>query len=136
MKQPEDVRAFKTDLGSYNFKLKKIRELNEKIENIYDRLGGVRGVDPSREPIHSPPNKDLEYAMRDQITACERKLARLRDQTDEVKQILDRMETSIRMAVIAVYADRKTISAVSMDMNLSETGLRKRMNKAIEKALD
>lgn len=135
MRQPEQVRAFKSDLSTYLHKVDQARKLKEIIEDCYYQLGGVKGVDPSKEPIHSPPNKDIEYAIRDKITRLDQKLARVCAQIDEIREILNNIEKPLRTAVFDVYARGKTIRSVAIPMHLSETGLRKRMNKAIEKAL-
>jgi DNA-directed RNA polymerase specialized sigma24 family protein len=132
--QDESIAAFKMDLRSYAFKKKEIKRIEDKIQECYDRLGGVRGVDPSREPIHATPNKDVEYAIRDQIEACEAKLRLLCDQTRYIEQTLEKMETTLKTAVIAVYVSRHSIRSVAGKMYISESGLRKRMNKEIKKA--
>lgn len=135
MHQPEEVKAFKHDLATYPLKRRKADEYREKIEDLYGRLGGVRAIDVSKVPTHTPPNKDVEYAIRDQISECERKLSLLEAQVDSVREVLDRIETPLRTAVIDVYARGRTIRSVADKMFISETGLRKRMNRAIEKAL-
>ena len=67
MQRPE-VRAFKNELRNYTYYCSRIASLEESIEFMYDRLGGVRGVDPSKEPLHSAPSKEYEYMLRDKIT--------------------------------------------------------------------
>ena len=135
MRQSEEVRAFKTDLASYNVKKREIARLEEQIENCYEQLGGVRGIDPSKEPTHAMPNKDVEYAIRDKIERIRTKKDRLCDQINYLDEILDKIETALKTAVIEVYANGRKIRSLAAEMYLSETGLRKRMNKAIEKAL-
>lgn len=136
MKQPVEVRAFKNDLANYHVKITQIKKIETRIEDLYYQLGGVRGIDPSKEPIHSPPNKDLEYALRDKITVCEAKLSLVKAEIDDIRQTLDKMERPLRKAVFEVYANGNQIRAVASKMFLSESGLRKRMNKEIEKALN
>lgn len=135
MKQPDAVLNFKRELSCYEYKLKQIKNYEIRIEEIYDRLGGVRAIDPSKEPIHSPPDKDLEYALRNQISKYETRKDILTLQIREIDEILARIEKPLCSAVISVYAKGNTIALESTKLNLSETGLRKRMNKAIEKAL-
>ena len=134
--QDESVMAFKMDLRSYTFKKSEIKRIKDRIQGCYDRLGGVRGVDPSREPIHVLPDKDVEYAIRDQIEALGAKLRLLCDQTEYIEQTLSKMEKPLRMAIIAVYVSKESIRSVAGKMFISESGLRKRMNKAIKKALE
>jgi len=134
--QTEEVRAFKYDLRAYKAKLNQIQDLENKIEECYYALGGVRGVDPSKEPMHSPPNIEYEYTVRNRIEELERKIKQLRVQTEEVERILNRMETSLKTAIISVYVDGHTIASVARKMYLSHNGLLRRMNREIKKALD
>lgn len=134
--QSESVRAFKNELRNYSYYLSRAATLSASIDFLYDRLGGVRGVDPSKEPIHSPPNKEMEYQLREQIEALTQKKEAVAAKIKSIEQILARMETSLREAVIEVYVYNYKCVAVADRMYLSSTGLQKRMNKAIEKALN
>jgi len=134
--QPKEVKAFKNRLRYYSYLAQEIKSLEEEIEELYERLGGVRGVDPSKEPLHTVPNKELEYKIRDIISKLDRDLSRKKGEKEEIDRILGKMETSLRTAVISVYVDGKTIASVASKMYLSHTGLMKRMNMEIKKALD
>ena len=133
--QTAEVRAFKNELRNYNYYLHRIATLDESIEFIYDRLGGVRGIDPSKEPLHSPPDKDLEYKLRDDISRLEANKKLLENKIAYIEQILEKMETSLREAVIKVYAQGKPISVVCNDLYVSPSGLAKKINNEIKKAL-
>jgi DNA-directed RNA polymerase specialized sigma24 family protein len=135
MKQPEKVRVFKNELRNYNYYLQEIATLDESIEEIYYKLGGVRGIDPSKEPLHSPPDKDLEYKLRDRIEILEAKKRLPEAKIREIDRILDRMETSLRRAVMAVYCEGKTIRYVAYQNNMSSSGMDLRITNAIKKAL-
>lgn len=133
--QPEEVRAFKNELRNYNYYLYKIITLGKSIEFLYDRLGGVHGVDPSKEPIHAMPNKDLEWKIRDDITRLEAKKSTTENKLREIDDVLHKIEEPIRTAIISVYISGKQISNVAGELYLSSSGLAKRINKAIKKAL-
>lgn len=134
--QDNSVKSFKYDLRTYREKIKQIGKLHNAIEECYYILGGVKGVDPSKEPIHSPPNIDAEHAIRERIEVLRAKLKRLRAQTDEIEYTMARIEKPLSDAIIAVYVDGRTLLSVSRDMYISTNGLLKRMNKAIKKALE
>lgn len=134
--QKDNVRAFKNELRNYRYYVDEVNRIGESIEEIYDRLGGVRGIDPSKEPLHTMPDKDMEYMLRDKITSLEAKKHRLEGEIKRIDKILDKMDSSLRNAVKVVFIDGNTIWSVSYKMNLSPTGLKKRMNRAIEKALE
>lgn len=133
--QTDDVRAFKNELRNYNYYLSRIVTLANSIEFVFERLGGVRGIDPSKEPIHAMPDPDLEWKLRDQIEIYEAEKRRYEAKAGEIDQILNKMETSVREAVIEVYANGKTVMKVADKMYLSPSGLKRRIDKAIKKAL-
>lgn len=132
----DKIRAFKNELRNYNYYLSQLVSLTNSIEYCFDRLGGVRGIDPSKEPIHSPPNKELEYKIRSDIERYEQLKTLTQAKIDYVDEILARMEIDVRMAIKSVYVEGNHIVKTSEKLFISPTGLHKRMNKAIEKALD
>ena len=134
MQKPE-VRAFKNELRNYTYYCSRIASLEESIEFMYDKLGGVRGIDPSKEPLHTQPSKEFEYMVRDKITDLEKNKALYEAKRDYIDLILGKMETSVREAVIDVYVRMEKCIKVADQHFLSSTGLQKRMNRAIEVAL-
>ena len=134
MQKPE-VRAFKNELRNYTYYCSRIASLEESIEFMYDKLGGVRGIDPSKEPLHTQPSMEFEYMVRDKITDLEKNKALYEAKRDYIDQILGKMETSVREAVISVYVRMEKCIKVADQHFLSSTGLQKRMNRAIEVAL-
>lgn len=136
MAQSEKVRAFKNELRNYSYYIRRLIFLDEKIESCYEILGGVRGIDFTKEPIHSPPNKELEYKIRDDIERYRRLKERTEDKVKYCDEILAKMETDIRWAITSVYVDGKQIRNIALKMYLAHSTLQKRINKAIEEALD
>lgn len=133
--QDKDVMTFKFDLRAYPGKKAMVKYYEEQIEQCYDILGGVRGVDPSREPLHALPDKDMEYAVRDRIEELEDEIEPLNVHIEYVERILARMEPTLRWAVIEVYCKRNTIASVARKLFLSHNGLARRIDKGIKKAL-
>lgn len=136
MAQSESVRAFKNELRNYHYYIGRAAELEDAIESLYDRLGGVRGVDPSKEPAHVLPNKEMEWKIREDITRLDLKLTNLRNKIAEIDEILGRIEEPIRTALKLVYIESNKVIMVAGMMYLSPSGLVKRMNREIKKALD
>lgn len=134
--QKEEVKAFKYELRNYRFILTDISTLERSIEYLYERLGGVRGVDPSREPSHVMPDKDLEYKLRDDISRLEAKLSLRRKEKERVDQILARIEWPIDEAIKEIYIKGRRTEDVAIVMYLSANGLHYRINRAIERSLD
>lgn len=134
--QSESVKAFKNDLRSYNYNLSRVVSLNNSIEFCYHRLSGVTAIDTSKQPIHSPPNKDYEYKLRDDIERFEALLKLAQAKIDYVDEILKLIETDVRKAVISVYVESKKMDSVASNMNLSVSGLQYQIDKGIERALN
>jgi len=134
--QSEEVRAFKNELRNYNFYLSRIVTLENSIEFCYDRLGGVRGIDPSKEPTHSMPNKELEWQLRDKIESLDAEKRVIETKVKYIESILAKIETSLREVIIAVYCENKTMQYVAIKNNISTSGLNKRMIVGIKKALN
>lgn len=134
--QKESVKAFKNELRNYRYYCARIKDLTEKIEFFYDRLGGVRAIDPSKEPMHSAPSKEYEYMLRDQIENYDRKKTLYKMKKDYIDGILGNVETSLRDALKRVYIDGTKVEKVAAEHFLSSSGMAKRMDRAIEKALE
>ena len=120
--QSEDVKAFKNELRNYNYNLNRVITLSNSIEYCYDRLGGVRAIDTSKEPMHSPPNKELEYKLRDDIERYRRLKAIYETKVQYVDEILSKMEITLREAVIGVHVERQKTEKVARLHNLSANG--------------
>lgn len=133
--QDEEVRAFKNELRNYTYYLSRIVTLENSIEFLYDRLGGVRGIDPSKEPLHAIPNKEMEWKLRDDISKLEAKKERYEKNLAEIDQILNQIEEFTRDALKLVYIEGKRTDAVANSMLISPSGLKNRMNRAIIKAI-
>ena len=137
MAQSESVRAFKNDLKSYHYNLSRIVTLQNSIDFCYHKLGAdVRAIDYSREPSNSVPNKELEYKLRDDIERYEHLKAIFQMKVRYVDEILARIETNVREAIINVYVEHKKMEKVAPKHNISTNGLQYRIDKAIEGALD
>ena len=133
--QKQEVRAFKNELRNYTYYCHRITTLDESIEFMYERLGGVRGIDPSKEPLHTAPNKDYEYMLREQIERYEESKALYVAKRDYIDKILGEVPNTLREALKSVYINGKRIDMVAVEYNLSANGLIYQMNKAIELAL-
>lgn len=133
--QTEEVRAFKNELRNYKSYLHKVTRLEEEIDLVLYRLGGVRGVDPSKEPIHAYPNKDAVWELYDKLSRLERKKAIYEGHLIEIDRILNLMEEFTRDALKLVYIEGKRTDIVADSMFISPSGLKNRMNRAIKKAI-
>lgn len=134
--QSKDVKAFKRELENYNFYVERVKALDNLIEFCYHLLGGVKGCDPSKEPIHGGvPNKDREYKIRDEITHHEKNKALTLAKIDYIDEILSRMGEEPRNQIKSVYIDGNTMNNVSRKYYISKTTLQYRIDREIKRAL-
>ena len=134
--QSKEVRAFKNELRNYAYWKSRLVTLSNSIEYCYERLGGVRGIDPSKEPTHAMPNKELEYKLRDDIERYRHDLERFTRRIEEVDIVLARIDKDLAEAIRNVYIERQQMRKVADKFYLSYNGLSYRMDKAIQEALD
>lgn len=133
--QKEEVKAFKYELRNYSFLLREIAKIRESIGFIYDRLGGVRGIDPGKEPLHSLPDKDLEYKLRDEIERLEARLSIREAERQRIDQILAGMESPLKEAIKDIYIKGEKFEKVARRIGYSHNGLYKQINREIERSL-
>lgn len=134
--QKEEVGAFKNELRNYNYYSSRIKTLEASIEFLYERLGGVRGIDPSREPLHTMPNKEMEWKLRDDIMKLDIKKSRFERHLQEIDEVLNRMENDDRLGAFSVYAERKRLEDVCKIFSYSASGFSAKLDRAIERALN
>jgi len=135
--QSARVKAFKNELRNYSFYLSRIEALQSLIDLCYDHLpGALHGNDPSRIPMNTVPNKDMEYRIRAEIEHHERNRRATQGEIDKCDQILGLMETSLKTAVKRIYVNGERTDKVAMDMYLSANALHNRINREIERVLD
>lgn len=136
MKQSIYLLAFKNEMRNYLFYKSKIAKLEELVERCYDMLGGVRAIDTSKEPIHSPPNKDVEYRIRDEIEKHLKNISITELRLKEVDDTLQKIKNEeMRGAIVDVYINGCSITKVSEQMFLSPSGLAKSMNKELKRVI-
>lgn len=141
MKQHAEVRAFKNELMNYYTYKERITKLNDLIEYCYHMLGGIKGVDTTKEPSQSHiRNLDAEYKIRDEIELHTKKIERTQSRIDDIEQTLNKIEALegewVRLATFKVFAQHQTYAKVGDIYGYSPSNVRYIVNRAIKKALD
>lgn len=131
MKQKDEVKAFKRELGNYRFYQRRVKDLTFMIEMCYHMLGGLHSPSLDGPPVHGPANKDAEYRLREEIERHQKNLNKAKGKIEDIEEILTDLPADIRDAVTQIYADGRTVLSVSVEMSLSNAGLVYRMNKQI-----
>lgn len=134
--QSRAVKAFKGRLKGYRYWQDRLKGQSELMQMCYDLLG-ASPKSPSFDdvPAHGPKDLDREYRIRAEIERIEPLLARAKDEVVYIDEILGKIETPLREAVIAIYADEKKMVNEAGRLNIATSTLNKKIDKAIEKAL-
>lgn len=107
------------------------------IDICYSHLpGSMHGLDPSRIPMSSVPNKDLEYRIRNEIDHHEQNKRRTEEEIRYCDEILNRMEISLKQAVTHIYIKGQRMDSIAAQMFLSTNALQNRINRELERVLD
>lgn len=136
MKQKAYVRAFKNELRNYNYYISTAKKTKELIDNYYYELSGVKASDPSRPPLHSLPNKERENHIREAISRQERYLKLTQAKIKYIDRILDNISEPLNSTIVDIFLKGESLTAHCNNYNLSNVGLYKKINKAIERALN
>ncbi len=136
MKQKAQVRAFKNELRNYNYYVSAAKKTKEIIDNYYYELSGVKASDPSRPPLHSLPDKERENRIREAISRQEKFLKLTQAKINQIDRVLSSIDNHLKTTIKDIFLKGETLTAQSGNYNLSNVGLYKKINKAIEKALN
>lgn len=136
MKQKAQVRAFKNELRNYNYYVSAAKKTKELIDNYYYELSGVKASDPSRPPLHSLPNKERENHIREAISKQERYLKLTQAKINHIDRVLSNIDDPLSSTIKDIFLNGESLTAQSGHYNLSNVGLYKKINKAIERALN
>lgn len=135
--QSRAVKAFKGRLKGYRYWQDRVKGQSELLAYCYDMLG-ASPRSPKLDGIqcHSPKDIEAEYRVRAEIERIEPLLAHARDEVNYIEEILGKIETPLKEAIIAIYADEKQLRYMADKLGFSKSGLERQINKAIEKALN
>lgn len=136
MKQKVQVRAFKNELRNYNYYVSAAKKTKEIIDNYYYELSGVKACDPSRPPLHSLPDKERENRIRESISRQEKFLKLTQAKINHIDRVLSSIDNPLKSTIKDIFLKGETLTAHSNNYNLSNVGLFKKINKAIERALN
>lgn len=133
------VEAFKNELRNYNYYCSLIRKLQEKKDDLFYELTGVKSA--SLESTHNSFNESVYFnkvfTLQEKIHKLDLEIERIKAQKKYITDVLKRIESKdVRMSVIEIYVQKKTVGFVAKEQNISSSGLFKQINKAINKALN
>lgn len=133
----EDVRAFKNELRNYRYYQKRLKAINEEIDNIYYNLSGI-----ASKPFGASAGSTNQQAKEENRLNALDKIEKLKDkaniytkQLQSLERTLNACSEEIRDAIIKIYCDGHTYSSMAIHTYYSPRGLEKRIDKEIKLAL-
>lgn len=133
----EDVRAFKNELRNYRYYQKRLKEINEEIENIYYSLSGL-----ASKPFGASAGSTNQQAKEERKLEAIDKLNKLKDkaniyakQIQSLERTLNACSEDIKDVLIKIYCDGHTYSSMAIYTYYSPRGLEKRIDKELMLAL-
>ena len=82
------------------------------------------------------PNKERENHIREAISKQERYLKLTQAKINHIDRVLSNIDHPLKTTIKDIFLKGETLTAQSGHYNLSNVGLYKKINKAIEKALN
>lgn len=133
-----DIEAFKKELANYNYKANMLNALNERLDETYYDLEGVKAIRYDKAPgqVNMALINEKKFSLSKKIDELETEISRLSNDIMYIEDILASMENhDIRKAIIDIYINKKTIKEVCEDYFITPPGLLYQINKEIGKTL-
>lgn len=131
-----EYNLFINELKCYNGYKKDLYKLKEKIDLLWHKIGGIKGVDPSKEPVRSVNKELLEQLKLEELEKIERlenEYKRIKSQIDSIDTKLSLMSEKVGNIYKAIYFDKKSFYKIAKINNCSIGAIRYLMLKEYEK---
>lgn len=134
MEQRDHINYAKSELKNLSYLQRVVQGFNNKLAVIDNHLQGVSGVDISKEPSSSSSTVNRDSYLLDLL---EKKQRIIRDRApfvirvERIVAFLDRLNSEDRKTITDVYIKGYTIESVSVYLYMSESGLKKKIDKIL-----
>lgn len=136
----EKVKAFRKELGLYPLYLKKLDEINEKIDINFYNERNVRGIkyDNVGHSTNEQEKANKRLSLIEKGKELEKEKDRLLKHINHTKKILDMMDNNMSKVALQIYAYEQSFQDVSnnssMFWNCSDLNyaLTKEMKRVLE----
>lgn len=135
----DEVEQFKRDLRSYEYRKKKIEQVETELRYVAVKMTGISSPAPDRipgTPQTMGGKTDGWYALMDKEEQLIRKRDSLYRDIKHVEEVLDHMQPLDAEIIRRIYIEREGIENVAHDVAYHSRTLYKRMHSAIKKALN
>jgi len=134
----EAVEAYKNELKNLWFYMQYLNDIDNDIELIEYEMGGVKGVDYSKQTgTHNPEAAESRrLKLIEEYNKLLKKRKEIEDKEKSVCRVLNVMKPEDRNLVIDVIASRRRFRDVCKELNISSTAtLANMINEIIDEAI-
>lgn len=131
----EDIRKFRLRLKrEYSFVVYKIEDTKKEIDQLFDKMAGLKAIDYSKEKGNTNQQAIEEYklALSESIAIYENSLKYYQSKLEEMNSVLDKLEDCDKEMFLLKYLKHKTYYEIGKIYYLSSSAVNKRMNKVLE----
>lgn len=130
------VTEFYSEMELYNLYKDGIKKIEELMQMCYDALGASPSAPPiDRVPIHTPPNIDNIYKIREEIDVHTRNIERRKALIKHCDEVMAQMTEETRKAVELHFIKGYSWENVGRKLNISRSGLEYVVEKEILRIL-
>ena len=134
----DGVEAFKNELRNLKYYRYRLDKEKEKLELIFYKLTGFKGIDPSKQRLAF--NKGaIEQERLEQIENYNDQLEIVKyheQQIISIENMLNEMNPKVSEICIEVYCNKKTYKQLEKELFADDATLLKRVNKEILAAIN
>lgn len=134
MKTSGGSKALKNELENRGWYRAKLKEVNNKIEVVWNDYVGVKGV--RYDAVRGSPSDSMiaetKLTLGENFEELLKERERIKAQIRHIDDILNAMDKETRQAAEMICCEGKSYEQVARLHNISPTGLWKRIDKALE----
>lgn len=132
MTDRQKIQALKYEMRNYKYYLSLKNDLDEKLDEMWYDLAGVRAADPSKIPINSynpSYSEEVRLSKLEKIELKQKELERVSLQIKYIDDILYQIEEDMREPARDIYINGKTFYYTSIKHGISASYLQYRIDK-------
>lgn len=130
------IDTLKSELRNYTSYVRYKIFLQDRIEDLWYELSGVKGVRYDRLPTLPNPTNQRQLALMDKLDYFQSELHRVEMQIRYLDSVLDGLDEEGSELIRYVLIDRHTLLEAGERWYITNTAVIKRIDTALRKAVD
>lgn len=131
----DEIKMFRLMLKrDYSFIVYKIEDLKMEIEELYNKMGGVKSIDYTKTKGTTNQHAIEQYklSISEDIAYVEKQLLIYQERLNKINDVLNKLKDSDKEMFELKYLKHKTYYEIGKIYYLSPSAVTKRMSKALE----